>query len=231
MSRGSWLDSLTLLLKCFCTCRLWLQCVSPCVHNHIWKHFQALWVTGLLLCASAHWVQRKKWGKVRQRRGEKVNKMAGETASITTARSTAHGGPPQRSENLTSHVPSIIQTSVTAFAAQLWLSHVRSLGITSQDCPYFTKTTHSDLHLASRWTFLWTFPALGDRCFTSETFSDVAPNDKPIVTLDYLPPAWPYAAVEQMGRYIFPHPERAWGWWRPGEDKSGGRGYRSVVTD
>lgn len=47
-----------------------------------------------------------------------------------------------------------------------------------------------------------------DRCCTSETFFDVAPNDKPIVTLGYLPPAWPYAAVEQMGQYIFPHPER-----------------------
>lgn len=75
----------------------------------------ALWVTGLLLCASAHWVRRKKLEKTQSRGGEKAQKMAGETASITTAGSTAHIDSLQCLENLASHKSSIIQTSVTGF--------------------------------------------------------------------------------------------------------------------
>jgi len=69
--------------------------VSECVHACM-RVFSlpVLWVTGLLLCASAHWVQRK------EIRREKVNKMAGETTSITAACSTAHSDSPQREPSL-----------------------------------------------------------------------------------------------------------------------------------
>lgn len=77
--------------------------------------------------------------------------MAGETASITSACSTAHSDSLQRWENLASHKPSIIQTSATGFTAPPWWSHMRHSGNTNHVCLRCTKSadTNHDLHLCS----------------------------------------------------------------------------------
>lgn len=78
-----------------------------------------------------------------------------------------------------------------------------------------TSTTNRDLHLTEQ-TLMTPCPSLSYRtCFRLEMLLDVANNDKLTALLLinllqslFLLPAQPSAAVKQMGRYIFAHPER-----------------------
>lgn len=113
---------LTLTLKCFIT----LAELRPWIHVPINMFLlPALWVTDLLLGASAHWVQKKKLG---WRRGEKVNKMWGATASIMPAFPAAYSDSLRRSEYL--NLPQTIHHSHTSVTTLLWLSYVFTVGFT-----------------------------------------------------------------------------------------------------
>lgn len=123
------------------------------------------------------------------------------------------------------------KTSVTAFAAQPWLSHVQSLGITSQDCPHFTPYNH---HLATDTVPAGepsSDPSPTQLTAASENVSDVAPSDKPIMAPDYLPPARPYGYGRTDGPIYIPSLRESWEVVKARRGQKSREGYESVVTD